>query len=291
MADPLRTDPSRADSRSSIERDTRIEHLLLAGLDQYFAGEYERAISIWTRVLFLDRGHARARAYIERARSAVAERQRESEELLHRGVAAFNRGETQSARRLLTSAVDHGGPQEVALAFLERLDRLEAAVAPADAPPGTGVRARRAARRAARRPRRPRYRWALPLVIVLMVGVGGLYLFSAWDVIASFMWSAQRWGQNGKPPAISYPDDPLPLPAPTEIVLTRARTLAAAGRLRDALQALDGVTPADSLRPEADRLRSSIQQALLMGTGVGGNVPSTPASPPGAGGPPPARIP
>ena len=62
------------------------------------AGDYDTAIHVWTRALFLDRGHARARAYIERARSAQAERQRESEELLHRGVAAFDRGETATPR-------------------------------------------------------------------------------------------------------------------------------------------------------------------------------------------------
>ena len=52
-------------------------------------------------MLFLDRSHARARAYIERARSALAERQRESEELLQNGVAAFERGDGDEARRLL----------------------------------------------------------------------------------------------------------------------------------------------------------------------------------------------
>ncbi len=56
-----------------------IEQLLLAGLDHYFSGRFEEAIHVWTRVFFLDRGHARARAYIERARGAVAERQREAE--------------------------------------------------------------------------------------------------------------------------------------------------------------------------------------------------------------------
>jgi len=291
MADPLQVHPPRRpDSRSSIERDTKIEYLLLAGLDYYFAGEYDRAISVWTRVLFLDRGHARARAYIERARSAVAERQRESEELLHRGVAAFNQGKTQSARQLLTSAVEGGGPHEVALAFLERLDRLEAAASPAGTPPGAGVQARRAARRAAGSPRRARYRWALPLAILGAVLIGGLYLFSARDVIAGFVWSNQRWGQNGRPGA-SLPEEPLPLPAPTEIALTRARTLAAAGHLRDALRVLDAVTPADPLRAEADRLRSSIQQTLLMGVGIGGNVPATPSGQPGASVLPPVRVP
>jgi len=83
MADPLREHESS---------ESRIEELLLAGLDHYFNGQHELAISVWTRVLFLDRTHARARAYIERARGAIAERQREGEELLQTGAAAFTRG-------------------------------------------------------------------------------------------------------------------------------------------------------------------------------------------------------
>ena len=118
VPEPRPVPPDRA-------HDARVEQLLLAGLDQYFAGRYEQSIHLWTRVLFLDRGHARARAYIERARSALGERQRESEELLHRGTAAFEHGETAAARRLLTAAVDGGAPAEVALGYLGRLDRLE----------------------------------------------------------------------------------------------------------------------------------------------------------------------
>src|SRR6188474_3625487 len=102
MSDPLRTDAARAaDALSDAERDARVEQLLLQGLDHYFTGAYETAIHVWTRVLFLDRGHDRARAYIERARGAQAERQRESEELLHRGIAAYETGDTDAARALL----------------------------------------------------------------------------------------------------------------------------------------------------------------------------------------------
>ena len=90
MSDPLRTDGTRAhDTAPALDRDAKIEQLLLLGLDHYFAARYELAINVWTRALFLDRAHPRARAYIERARSALAERQRESEELLENGVAAF----------------------------------------------------------------------------------------------------------------------------------------------------------------------------------------------------------
>ena len=109
MTDPLRSDRPALTGRSpGADRDARVEQLLLAGLDHYFAGQYELAISVWTRALFLDHSHARARAYIERARSAIAERQRESEELLHTGVEAFGRGDVGAARRLLTSAVERG---------------------------------------------------------------------------------------------------------------------------------------------------------------------------------------
>src|SRR3954466_1063249 len=135
MSDPLRTDGARAHadaalSTSAADRDAKIEQLLLLGLDHYFAARYELAINVWTRALFLDRAHPRARAYIERARSALAERQRESEELLQNGVAAFQRGDTDEARRLLRAAVEGGAPSEEALALLERLNRLDAPVVP-----------------------------------------------------------------------------------------------------------------------------------------------------------------
>src|SRR5437773_7851189 len=111
MSDPLRTEAARTpDGAPDADRDRKIEQLLLVGLDHYFAAQYEQAINVWTRALFLDRSHARARAYIERARSALAECQRESEELLHNGVAAFHRGDSDEARRLLQAAIQAGAP-------------------------------------------------------------------------------------------------------------------------------------------------------------------------------------
>ncbi len=130
MSDPLRTNPideTAASTDGDAERDAKIESLLIAGLDQYFAADYAQAIDVWTRALFLDRNHARARAYIDRARSAMAEQQRESEELLHNGVAAFERGEIEAARQMLNAAVQRGGAHDVALAFLTRIDRIHAA--------------------------------------------------------------------------------------------------------------------------------------------------------------------
>src|SRR5258707_9743459 len=134
-SDPVRTDTSRAhDAAPDADRDAKIEQLLLAGLDHYFAAQYDHAINVWTRALFFDRSHARARAYIDRARSALAERQRESQELLQNGVAAFHRGEGDEARRLLQAAIDGGAPSEEALAVLDRMNRLETAAQPAVSP-------------------------------------------------------------------------------------------------------------------------------------------------------------
>ena len=47
---------------AGADRLGQAEALLVDGLDCYFAARYEDAIHIWTRVLFLDRSHARARA-------------------------------------------------------------------------------------------------------------------------------------------------------------------------------------------------------------------------------------
>lgn len=127
MVDPLHGDEQSADRSLDADRTVKIERLLLSGLDHYFKGRYERAIDIWTRVLFLDRSHARARAYIERARAALSERLRESEELVHTGVEAFERGDVTEARSLLTSAVEQGGGRDEALTVLDRLNRLEVA--------------------------------------------------------------------------------------------------------------------------------------------------------------------
>ena len=89
------TEPDRLESSlGAAHRDSQTEALLVDGLDRYFNGQYYEAINLWTRVLFIDRSHARARAYIDRARTALAERQRHVEELLHTANELVTRGDT-----------------------------------------------------------------------------------------------------------------------------------------------------------------------------------------------------
>ena len=138
MIEPTPGDSPLADPLTDAEREARIEQLLVSGLDEYFAGRMDHAVNVWTRVLFLDRANDRARAYIDRARRAQAERQRESEALMHQGLQAFDDGEVDRARRLLTAAVERGAPHEQALPVLHRIGLLDVAAATTSAPAARG---------------------------------------------------------------------------------------------------------------------------------------------------------
>jgi hypothetical protein len=262
MSEPLRDDPRAQTAASPVDRDAKIEQLLIAGLDLYFSGRHERAIHVWTRVLFLDRGHARARAYIERARSALAEQQRESEELLQTGVAALNRGDVNAARDLVTSAVKQGGPQDVAAALHQRMDRLEAGDA-ASARASSAARARPAARAVPQAPESaasPARSYAMTALVIVALLVGGAFAIDSWDRIQPMLTR-----QAARPRVVPPPDDPLPVPGGSEIALTRARALVERGRLHEALRLLDQVQVGDRFRREADVLAGAIQRALLSG--------------------------
>ena len=258
MSDPLRTDSARVfDAVASRDRDARIEELLLTGLDHYFAGRYGDAVNVWTRVLFLDRGHARARAYIERARNAQAERDRESDELLHEGAVAFESGEVGTARKLLTAAVERGAEPDVALAYLGRLDRLDRAPGPGT--PVTALEARPSARPALEPPRRllawPNIALAGAAAFAL-VGIAG-YGAAVLDVV--------EWRRPGDAQALVTPAAAVPVPRATDFAVVRARKLLDAGQTREALALVASVPAADVNRPEADRLLVEIQDRLLEG--------------------------
>lgn len=262
MTDPLRFDPA-ADAADVPERDrdARVEELLLSGLDHYFAGQHDHAINVWTRVLFLDRGHARARAYIERARTAVSERQREGEELIHTGATAFQRGDVETARRLITSGLERGAATDDAFALLERLNRVEAA----------GVQQES---RAGRKPIVPahklvrRNRWRERQAILVWVAAGAVFGLAAGALALSVLWYGNEpWLSihTGANPALVIADreERVPVPAAAEVWIGRARTLFEKGRLREALAALDEIPHGSPLRPSADELRATVQRRLL----------------------------
>jgi hypothetical protein len=263
--DPLRSDMRPAEALSGPERDARIEQLLLAGLDEYFAHRYGHAIDLWTRVLFFDRQHDRARAYIERARRAQAERQRESEAALHEAIEAFRAGDVARARELITHALDRGASPDEAHGMLERIERLGIAQ--------TSPKLRR-------RMTLPSVTWSSSTTadaetiharrvrgwsaaVLLATAAVGVLVVAAWGVTAP---EPGAWSIFAPPAAVSaipWTPEPLPVAQASEFELSRARALVARGRVHDALSVLDRIPVGDSLRPDADRLRAAVQQQLL----------------------------
>jgi len=233
----------------AAERDRRIEALLVQGLDLYFAGSHADAIHVWTRVLFLDRSHARARAYIDRARSAAAERQRKSDELVQTSQQLLERGETRAARDLLTQAVAVAGEDERAAAVRMQLERVERAHAASDlsAPVHEVVPGWKWPRRS------PRLTW--------IAGVGAAALFLAILAAGLTGWIGSTAADDHL--ARSRAPERLPVLSSADAALIRARTFYGRGRLAEALQALDAVSDRSPRRPEADKMRIEIERLLL----------------------------
>jgi len=264
--DPLRSDMQATDALSGAECDARIEQLLLAGLDEYFGNRYEQAINVWTRVLFLDRHHDRARAYIERARSAQAERQRELEAVLHQGIEAFDEGDVDRARQLVAEALERGVSRDLALGMLDRIERL-----------GTGKTAPNARRRASGAESPPeaparlapvtgrRSRGPLTAALLAAAALGALVVAASGVAMPDIAgWPRARADRAVESHATQPARvEPLPIPAASEKYLARARALVATGRLRDALTELDRIPVGDPLRAAADRVRAGIQSELL----------------------------
>ena len=247
MAETRRSD--LPETGAGPARDGRIESLLVEGLDRYFVSRYEEAVHIWTRVLFLDRSHPRAKAYIDRARTALAERQRRSDELLHASQSLLDQGKTDDARQLLTEAVAATGDDERAAALRMRLDRFDRLDRTWDlaVDPSQPARANTGGRVVA-----PAVWWALIAATSLVtLWLVARLAFPAWQPI------------EPASPAVVFAAAPIPVLGNADVALVRARTLFARGRLADALLALDRVGVDDTRRAEADRLRVEIQRLLL----------------------------
>lgn len=250
MAEPRRHEDPAGDL---TDRDSRIESLLVEGLEHYFGSRFEEAIHLWTRVLFLDRSHARARAYIDRARSAIAERQRRAEAMLQESDDLLALGQTAAARDLLAEAMATTGDDERASALRSKLERLERARAGASLPPpheSTSVVA-------------PPWRGLMRGLPLALIGVGAVTL-----LIVAAVPDVQRWlgfSSGDRRLTASTQRARLPVMSSGEVALVRARSLYNRGRLAEALQALERVSVDSPVRAAADQLRVEIQQILLAG--------------------------
>jgi len=252
MVDPKRLESPLHDE--GADRNSQIEALLVQGLDRYFAGRYEDAIHLWTRVLFLDRSHARARAYIDRARTALGERQRRTDEMLEAGRDLLNRGQTAAARDLLTEIVATSGDDEQASALRVRIERFERVYASTGALASNEADAVEAV---------PGWTWREPgrLVRASLRWAGAAVILTGLGWLALQDWRDDRRASEALP--VSTAVARLPVLSSSEVALVRAHTLFDRGRLAEALRALDRVPAESPDRPAADELRIEIQQLLL----------------------------
>jgi hypothetical protein len=255
MSQPTRHELA-ARTDGPLDADSRIDALLVEGLDQYFRGRFEDAIQVWTRVLFLDRHHASARAYIERARGAVAERQRRHEEHAQTIAQLLDAGRVAEARRQWQQLVEATGADDRTAALALRLERLERnsgvpRISPAETPieetPWTD-----------RWRHWIGYRVRVRDVVAAVAVVAAVMVWASPGARARLGWSAA--------PAATVPTAlALEVTAPTsgEIALVRARALHARGRLSDALVVLERIDAQQADREAADRLKVEIQRVLL----------------------------
>ena len=179
--------------------------------------------------------------------------------ILHKGVAAFERGDGDEARRLIEEAIGQGAPSDEALAVLDRLDRLEQG-----APSERQINAPRSGRSEVQSAAGPKgagvavrvVTWVA--VIVLIGAAGGMAVLSSHPD-----WRSLLVLEREPVSAAPVPELVLPLPTRGEDLLAQARRLAAGGHLREALASLDLIRLTDSQRGDADRLRGAIQKQLI----------------------------
>lgn len=251
--------PPPAPSSLPDDQAVRIDQLLTAGLDDYFASRYERAVQVWSRVFFLDRSNARARAYIERARSAIAERQR----LAEAATAAAEAEPPREWRSDEAAADARAGADGSGVLVVN--GALAARLAPATAPPVATPEA--AASAATRRAR---------IAHGVLVAAAGVLLFVAGYTVAA----RDRLAEWVSGVSSRRPSMPAEVPAST-LALDAARQALAARRYDDARRALSRIPPGDPLRPDADRLLAQLQRAFpVISPMLGSDVPASGAGSP-----------
>lgn len=260
--------------RSPSRPELKTEELYRQGEELYAKGLFQRAIHIWTRILFLDRGNAEARKSIDRAKRALAERQRRLDAEVVAAGRVLEEGRIEEARRRIRAvlAVDprHVEGVQIAERIAVRDRRHEQSksgavnvpleVTPAPSKRGLLVRVSKKSPARSDAVASPLKMAVFVLASVLVFAAGALYLHLNWDSFVSdgaFASSSSRMG-------LSDPESPS-LPDSAELRYYNGARLFAKGRYREALSELSLV---DRDSPVAERARSlilRIEERLLRG--------------------------
>ncbi len=299
------TDSRRPDSQSlgktirqgSVTEplDGKTRRLLALGEDFLRAGRYQQAIHIWTKILFLDRGNLEARKLIERAKRAIAERQRQLDLMVVEAARRLEQGERQRARRELARVLALDPRHTEGRILMENLEALERRVevrsgslsmnANRDSPranPGKRdtQKLRRRSKARANGVRKPKSGSSLKMAAFLFCAfcsfaAGGLYLHLNWD----FLISDRGLSSSRQAGSAALGDRArLPLPLPSELYYYNGARLYANRRYREALSELSRVERRSGFFEEARNLTLRIEQRLLRGAIPVESAESVPAA-------------
>lgn len=121
-------DFATASVSTSTDDQTKIRQYLADGDRAFDGGDYQQAIDLWSRIFLIDVTNDEASDRIERAKSKRRELEQKIEPLLTTGIAAFERGDTERARKDLSEVLrldpQHAGAQD----YLNRLNEPAPAV-------------------------------------------------------------------------------------------------------------------------------------------------------------------
>lgn len=262
----------RSPSRSSL----KTEELYLHGDELFGKGLFQRAVHVWTRILFMDRGNPKARKAIDRAKKALAERQRLLDAEVATAGRLFEEGDLEGAgsliRAVLAADPRHIEGHHVAerIAALDRRNvdgqpgGASCEIESAPVPSRRGLLLR-VSKKASARPETaasssPLKMAVFALTAVLVFAAGALYLHLNWD---SFV-SDGAFANSTSPSGLSDPDAPS-LPDPAELRYYNGARLFAKGRYREALLELSLVDRSSATAEEARGLILRIEERLLRG--------------------------
>ncbi len=276
--------------------------LFRQGEELYSRGLYHEAIHVWTRILFLDRGNSEARLRIDKAKEAVAERQRRLDAEIAEALALLESGDVDGARARVRSVLASDGSHgeaNVLAAAIEALDRqarkpeaqeAQEAKSQADAigtPPapspakGVVIKVAKSPKPGSPRIARAagsRLKMAAFLSgVLLLFAVSAFYLSMNWAAIVS----GGALGRASGSTAMVLPDSPAAsAPDLSELRYFNGERLFAQGRYREALVELRRVDRDSVVVAEARSLILRIEDRLLRGpTGPTATQPDTPDKP------------
>lgn len=252
----------------------KTDDLLRQGKALLKAGHYQQAINVWTRILFLDRGNLVACEAIDKAKRALAERQRELDALVAEAAKHVEKGERLQAKRLLGRVLTLDPRHTEGRSLWEKIEATErrretqanGSTLATDLAEGTSpLRRRNATHKNGAKTKRARSASPLKMAVFLfcafcLLALGGLYLHLNWDFLVSD--SAFATSRQKGPETVTLFQRPQ-VPMPSDLHYYNGARLHAKGRYRDALSELARVERRATCFEEARSLILRIEERLL----------------------------